>query len=90
MAKASTLKRPTSDWDPWDIKAALGKKGYSLSSVALKNGYCKTSTSDALRRPWPNMERIIAEIIGREPWEIWPSRYDENHQPKRRYGSVAA
>ncbi|WP_306548953.1 helix-turn-helix domain-containing protein [Desulfobulbus sp.] len=72
------------DWHPWDIKAALGKKGYSMTRVGLENGYHKVSPFDALRKSWPAMERIIANIIGVEPWVIWPSRYDEFHQPLRK------
>lgn len=75
---------PKADWHPWDIKAALGKKGYSMTRVGLENGYHKVSPFDALRKPWPAMERIIADIIGVEPWEIWPSRYDEFNQPLRK------
>ena len=26
-------------------------------------------------KPWPAMEKIIADIIGVHPMEIWPSRY---------------
>lgn len=80
-------KRPTkplADWHPWDIKAALGKKGYSMTRVGVENGYHKVSPFDALRKAWPAMERIIADIIGVEPWVIWPSRYDEFHQPLRK------
>lgn len=82
----STTKQ-TTDWHPWDIKAALGKKGYSLVRVARENGYAKTSPSEVLRKPWPAMEDLIANAIGVEPWEIWPSRYDKSNQPLRRYGS---
>jgi len=80
---------PVKDWHPWDIKAALGKKGYSLSRLARENGYQVTSPSECLRKPWPNMERIMAGIIGVEPWEIWPSRYDNNHQPLRMHCSCS-
>ncbi|MDD2468710.1 MAG: helix-turn-helix domain-containing protein [Desulfobulbus sp.] len=79
--------KPLLDWHPWDIRAALGKKGYSLTRVAVENGYCRTSPQDALRKPWPAMGRIIANIIGKEPWEIWPSRYDEANLPKTGRGS---
>lgn len=30
---------------------------------------------NALARPWPKGEMIIAETIGVDPKEIWPSRY---------------
>lgn len=87
MPKRKT--KPVKDWHPWDIKAALGKKGYSLTRVARESGYSKTSPFDALRKPWPAMERIIADFIGKEPWEIWPSRYDDTHHPLTGQGSLS-
>lgn len=83
---STTIQKPD-DWHPWDIKAALGKKGYSLVRLARENGYAKTSPSEALRKPWPAMEELIANTIGVKPWDIWPSRYDQSNQPLRRYGS---
>ena len=81
MTKQSQPPKFLEDWHPWDIKAALGKKGYSLAKIARENGYQSTSPNQALYRPWAAMERIIAAIIGKKAWEIWPSRYDNNHQP---------
>jgi Ner family transcriptional regulator len=88
MTDPNTQNCITRDWHPWDIKAALGKKGYSLTRVAMENGYAQTSPSEALRKAWPAMERIFADIIGKEPWEIWPSRYDNNNQPLRCHGTT--
>ncbi|MGE4402126.1 MAG: transcriptional regulator [Desulfobulbus sp.] len=74
-------KKQVGDWHIWDIKAALGKKGYTITRVALENGYKRASAYDVLRKRWPAMERIFADIIGVKPWEIWPSRYDALNQP---------
>lgn len=90
MATHTTPKRSGSDWHPWDIKATLGKKGYTLRKVSTENHYCITAASDALRKPWPKLERIIADIIGEEPWDIWPSRYDDNNKPIRSCGTIVA
>jgi len=87
---ATTVQHPKKDWHPWDIKAALGKKGYSFVRIARENGYARTATNDVLRRPWPRMEGIIADILGVEPWDIWPSRYDDNNEPLRRYSPQKA
>lgn len=81
-------KQIARDWHNWDIRAALGKKGYTLAKVARDNGYARTSPNEALRKPWPAMERIIADIIGVQPWEIWPTRYDDQHRPLRGLGST--
>jgi Ner family transcriptional regulator len=79
------------DWHPWDIKAALAKKGYSFARIAKENNYARTSPNDVLRRPSTILENIVASIIGVNPWDIWPSRYDSKHQPLRnRRGSKKA
>lgn len=73
------------DWHRADIKAALEKSAGRWSSKRLSeaHGYHHTAVSEALKRPWPAMERIIANVLGLEPWDIWPSRYDAKRQPKR-------
>ncbi|ELJ8739046.1 helix-turn-helix domain-containing protein [Vibrio cholerae] len=58
-----------------DIIAALKKKGISMSALSRDNGLASTTLANALERPWPKGERIIAEALGMQPCEIWPSRY---------------
>ncbi|MHB1350080.1 MAG: helix-turn-helix domain-containing protein [Desulfobulbaceae bacterium] len=73
------------DWDVWDIKSALGKRGYTLTMISKECGFArKTIAHDVLRKQFPRVEQVVADILGVEPWDIWPSRYDENRQPKRR------
>lgn len=78
--KISTRSR--TDWHPADIKAALAKavdaqgRGYSFARIANEHGYVSNSPNTVLWRPWSTMERIVADIVGVEPWTIWPSRYD--------------
>ena len=69
------------DWHPADIQAALKKRGWSFRKLSLSHGYAAGSIKHALIQPWPRAERIIAHVIGVEPWDIWPSRYDEDHIP---------
>lgn len=63
------------DWHPADIIAALRKKGTSMAAVSRQSGLCSTTLANALVRPWPKGELLIAEAIGISPAEIWPSRY---------------
>jgi Ner family transcriptional regulator len=63
------------DWHQADIIAALRKKGTSLAAVSREAGLCSTTLGNALIRPWPKGEWLIAEAIGVTPDEIWPSRY---------------
>lgn len=63
------------DWHQADIIAALRKKGTSLAAVSREAGLCSNTLANALSRPWPKGEWLIAEAIGVAPDEIWPSRY---------------
>ncbi|MFB1117539.1 helix-turn-helix domain-containing protein [Dickeya dadantii] len=64
-----------SDWHPADIIAALRKKGTSLSAVSREAGLSSSTLANALYRPWPKGELLIANALGVKPEEIWPSRY---------------
>lgn len=81
MISKQKLKRQPFDWHPADVKAALAKRGYSLSEVARENGYSVKSPSQVFLKPWPAMEAVIAKTIGIQPQSIWPSRYDEYGNP---------
>ncbi|QDY43136.1 helix-turn-helix domain-containing protein [Candidatus Pantoea soli] len=63
------------DWHPADIIAALRKKGTTMAAVSRQSGLCSTTLANALARPWPKGEMLIAAAIGIPPEEIWPSRY---------------
>tara|TARA_B100000287_G_scaffold432325_1_gene491394 strand:+ start:520 stop:789 length:270 start_codon:yes stop_codon:yes gene_type:complete len=66
------------DWHKEDIKAAIRKKGATLTALALANGYTAPRTfSNVFQAPYPKVQRIIADFIGVPPEEIWPSRYQE-------------
>ncbi|QKJ02855.1 helix-turn-helix domain-containing protein [Yersinia mollaretii] len=63
------------DWHPSDIIAAIRKKGSTLSAVSRNSGLSSCTLANALTRPWPKGEYIIAEFLSIHPSEIWPSRY---------------
>ncbi|HBD1844091.1 TPA: helix-turn-helix domain-containing protein [Salmonella enterica] len=77
------------DWHSADIIAALKKKKLSLAAVSRAAGLASNSLANALYRPWPKGESIIASALGLEAQEIWPSRYfDENgNRIKRGYNN---
>lgn len=79
-------KRLASDWHRADIVAALHRRGMSLRRLSKAHGYSPVSLQKALHSPYPKAERIIAEYIGVEPQEIWPSRYDAQGKPNRTSG----
>ena len=65
------------DWHTADIIAALRKKGTSLAAESRRHGLSSSTLANALTRPWPKGELIIATALDTHPWVIWPSRYHD-------------
>lgn len=62
------------DWDPEYIRFRLRLAGYTWLRIARAHGWADNSPADVLRRKWLAMERIVGELVGADPAEIWPSR----------------
>ncbi|MFJ5350409.1 helix-turn-helix domain-containing protein [Pectobacterium parvum] len=70
------------NWHSADIIAALHRKRLTLSAVSRQAGLSSSTLANALTRPWPRGEKLIADALGVEPQEIWPDRYfDERGIP---------
>lgn len=65
------------DWHQADILAGLKKRGTTLSAVSRKAGLASSTLANALIRPWPKGEMLIAQALECEPEKIWPSRYQK-------------
>lgn len=63
------------DWHPADIIAELRKRGTSLAAVSRNAGLSSSTLANALTRPWPKGEWLIAEALDVHPAVIWPKRY---------------
>ncbi|TCV99030.1 helix-turn-helix domain-containing protein [Biostraticola tofi] len=63
------------DWHPADIIAALRKRGTSLAAVSRAAGLSSSTLANALTRPWPKGEWLIADALEIHASEIWPGRY---------------
>lgn len=63
------------DWHVEDIKCALRKKRITLKALSIKAGLAPCTLNNALRVSYPKAEKIIAEALGLNPRDIWPSRY---------------
>ena len=74
--------KPSADWHPEDIKAAIRKTGVTLSDLSRLAGYSEGAAKRALLIPWPRMEAAIAAHLGVKPHEIWPSRYSPEGHPR--------
>lgn len=68
----------TAGWHPADIIAGLRKKGTSLAALSRASGLSSSTLANALTRPWPKGEYLIAEALGVHPGVIWPDRYMGN------------
>lgn len=75
--KDSFMDMKLIDWHSADIIAALRKKGTSLAAESRRNGLSSSTQANALTRPWPKGELIIATALETHPWIIWPSRYHD-------------
>lgn len=84
MNTTRTPKKPAlQDWHRADIKAALEKRGWTLRRLSQANGFAATYLANALDRPVPRGEAIIADVIGVPAQQIWPSRYEADGSPRR-------
>ncbi len=52
------------DWHPADIVAGLRKRGTSLAAESRRHGLSSSTLANALTRPWPKGELIIAYSAG--------------------------
>ncbi|WP_192459126.1 helix-turn-helix domain-containing protein [Musicola keenii] len=68
------------DWHPADIIAGLRKRGTTLAAVSRASGLASSTLANALIRHWPKGERLIADALGKQPEDIWPSRYQDMSQ----------
>jgi len=68
-------------WDKERVKAELRRKGFTLASLARIHGKGRTYFSLVLIYPLRKGEKIIADILGVHPSEIWPARYGSDGRP---------
>ncbi|MDX7987156.1 hypothetical protein FE392_07400 [Xenorhabdus sp. 12] len=77
--------KPTEDWHPAEVVAALRKIGTSMAELSREFGLGSSTLSNTLNRGWPRGEWIIALRLNLHPSQIWPSRYfDHNGYLKER------
>lgn len=85
MSVFSDIKKTAEqDWHRADILAELRKKGWSLRSLAIEGKVSYNTLKSALDKPYPKMERLIANAIGVAPEIIWAGRNAERIERNRR------
>ncbi len=65
----------TTGWHRADIKAAVEKKGKTLTQLALDAGLESWACRHALGRRHKSGEEAIARFLGVPLWELWPARW---------------
>jgi Ner family transcriptional regulator len=79
------MQEPQRGWHPEQIKAALKMRGHDFSSIGRRIGYAQPGTPNkVLWQRWPWMERIVADLLGVHPAELWPERYRLDGSPVAR------
>jgi Ner family transcriptional regulator len=73
-----------SGWHAEDVKAAIRKKGTTLTALSDLHGYSDSYLRGTLIRHRPHGEAIIAEFLGVSPADIWPERYKLLKKPNGR------
>lgn len=63
------------DWDSHAITAELRRRGLTFADLARAEGVNCRAVRHALYNSSPKNERLIAEALGLDPAQIWPSRY---------------
>lgn len=62
----------------------IRKRGTTCVGLSLKLGLTRNAVSQALARPWPRVERAIADFLDEKPERLWPKRYDRRGESLRR------
>ncbi|HBC0987595.1 TPA: helix-turn-helix domain-containing protein [Escherichia coli] len=65
-----------SDWHAEDVKAAVRKRGKSLSQLSRDSGLQADTLRNVFRIRCKKYESIIGDFLGVQPSVIWPSRYE--------------
>lgn len=57
-----------------------------MAKVAAEAGVKRSSLYSAFIKPYPRMEKVIADAVGLSPQDLFPERYDDAGLPNRRMG----
>lgn len=66
-----------------DIKAALRKRGWTLTQIAQELNVDTSAVSYTLNRQRSRrVEQAVANKLGLPPHEVWPQRYQSGRQSR--------
>lgn len=72
-----------------DIRAALQKKGLTLSQVSREAGLSSSACGYALLFPSRRAEAAITAALNVNPYSLWPDRYDVTGHRRIRFNRTA-
>jgi len=81
MKDVSILTKQEETWI-W-LKHRLELRGLTFGKIARAHKVAKSCFTKAKTHMLPKAERILANYVGLEPWDLWPERYDAAHNPNR-------
>lgn len=64
-------------------------RGTSVAALAAEHGTVRQAAYHVFTRPYPRMERLIADALGVTPQQLFPERYDADGLPNRPRGRPA-
>lgn len=68
------------------VKYQFHLQGRSMAQLAAEVGVERCTLYWVFKRPYPRMERIVADALGMTPQELFPERYDALGLPNRTIG----
>lgn len=83
--QTSDLFRDSSKRRAW-ILYQLSLKDMSIASIARDVGISRQAMWQALVKPYPRAEKIIAECLNLPPQTLFPERYTSSGEPNRKRG----
>ena len=81
-ARTPMNRRSPKGWHKEDIKAAIRKRGTTLTQLAIDSGLYRSAIRVALIVPTYRAEQAVARFLGVAAEEIWPDRYDADGTPR--------
>ena len=74
---------PVFSQHPEDIKAAVRKRGKTLTQLAREAGLTESACREALIRPMPAGNRAIANFLGCTVHDLWPLWFEEDGRRRK-------
>jgi Ner family transcriptional regulator len=87
MKRARRLEK----WDNYAIKAEIRRRGYSLTSLAVENGFAPSTLRAAFLRPHSGANRVIAQCVQKPLHVLWPHWFDAHGDlipARRRHSNI--